>query len=271
MTTIEQVYGEAFSGSGPENYERYFVPSIGRPIADDLVGAANLRCGERVLDVACGTGVVTRLAAERVRPEGLVAGLDVTAAMLAVARAATPRDLSIQWYEASAEAMPLPDERYDVVLCQMGLQFMTDKLAALREMWRVLAAGGRIHLNVPGPKPRLFESMGEALARHLGDEAAAFTDLVFSLHDVGELSGLLEQAGFRDIDVRPQPKQLELPPPADFLWQYVYSTPMACAAAAAGPDARQALEAQVCAAWESFVVGRGIHLHVGMTLATAFK
>jgi ubiquinone/menaquinone biosynthesis C-methylase UbiE len=224
-----------------------------------------------VLDVACGTGVVTRLAAERVGPRGSVAGLDVNPSMLAVARAETRAGYASHWYEASAEAMPLSDGAYDVVLCQMGLQFIPNKLAALREMRRVLAPGGRIHLNVPGPKPPLFEIMSEAVARHLGTEAAGFTDLVFSLHDVGELHDLMEHVGFGDIDVRRRTMSLILPPPSDFLWQYIHSTPMACAAAAAGQQTLAALENDVTRGSQPFVTNVGMALEVGMTIATAHK
>ena len=83
--------------------------------------AAAIRPGERVLDVACGTGIVTRLAQERVGSEGTVAGLDPNPEMLAVARQAAPPEPRIDWYEAPAEAIPLPDESFDVVLCGMGL------------------------------------------------------------------------------------------------------------------------------------------------------
>jgi ubiquinone/menaquinone biosynthesis C-methylase UbiE len=272
MTTTQQVYGETYGGTGPENYQRYFVPAIGRPVADDLIEVAGLQPGERVLDVACGTGVVTRLAAERVGPRGSVAGLDVNPSMLAVARAETRAGCgSHHWYEASAEAMPLPDGAYDVVLCQMGLQFIPNKLAALRDMRRVLAPGGRIHLNVPGPKPPLFEVMREAVGRHLGAEAAGFTDLVFSLHDVGDLHDLMERAGFDDIDVHRRTMSLTLPPPSDFLWQYVYSTPMAGAAAAAGQQTLAALENDVTRGWKPFVTSAGMALEVGMTIGTAHK
>lgn len=271
MAMTQQVYGEAYSGTGPENYQRYFVPTIGRPVADDLIEVAGLRQGEHVLDVACGTGVVTRLAAERVGPKGSVAGLDVNPGMLEVARTETPPDLAIHWYEASAEAMPLPDNAYDVVLCQMGLQFIPNKLAALREMRRVLGAGGRIHLNVPGPKPPLFALMKEALARHLGSEVAGFTDIVFSLHDVTGVRDLLEQAGFRHIEVKAATKRLSLPPPADFLWQYVYSTPMACAATAANEETREALERDFCDSAVPLMSDDAIALEVGMTIASARK
>ena len=128
-------------------YEHHFVPAIGAPMAAELVRDAALSPGERVLDVACGTGVVARLAAPEVRPGGTVVGLDIDAGMLAVARSAAEPGASIEWHEASAEAMPLPDAAFDVVLCQMGLQFMPDQLAALREMRRVLARGGRYKIN----------------------------------------------------------------------------------------------------------------------------
>jgi ubiquinone/menaquinone biosynthesis C-methylase UbiE len=262
---------QPYSKSPPENYQRHFVPAIGAPVAEDLIEAAGLRTGERVLDVACGTGVVTRLAAEHVGSSGAAAGLDVNPGMLAVARASTPPGISINWYEASAEAMPLPDGSFDVVLCQMGLQFMPDKSAALREMRRVLDRGGRIYLNVPGPKPSLFGIMTEALARHIGPQAAAFGDLVFSLHDVDDMTRLLRDAGFREVDVRTRPKSLRLPAPADFLWQYVYSTPLVEPVSKAGAEQRKAFEQDVCSQWETLVTDGGLSLDVGVTMAAARK
>jgi len=271
MTMTEQVYGESFGGNPAENYQRFFVPAIGAPVAEDLMEVARLQPGERVLDVACGTGVVTRLAAEQVGVAGKLAGLDVNPGMLLVARSHTPPDISIDWYESSAESMPLPDEAFDVVLCQMALQFIPNKLAALREMRRVLDTGGRAFVTVPGPKPPLFAIMTDALARHLGPQAASFGDLVFSMHDVDELSELMRSAGFREVDVQAHSKTLRLPAPSDFLWQYINSTPIAEAAAQAGEAKRQALERDVCAQWQEFVLDGAMQMQVGMTTATAQK
>ena len=267
----QQVYGKSYGGTPAENYQRFFVPAIGAPVAKDLVDVARLQRGERVLDVACGTGVVTRLAAERVGAAGAVAGLDVNPGMLAVARSQTSPDISVDWYEATAELMPLPDEAFDVVLCQMGLQFVPNKLAALREMRRVLVTGGRALVTGPGPKPPIFAVMTDALARHLSAEAASFGDLVFSMHNVDELRDLMRSAGFREVDVQAKSKSLRLPAPRDFLWQYIDSTPLAEAAGRAGEAKRAALERDVCARWQAFVVDGTMQLQVGMTTVSALK
>jgi ubiquinone/menaquinone biosynthesis C-methylase UbiE len=267
----QQVCGETFRRNPAENYHCYFVPAIGAPMAEDLMDVARLQTGERVLDVGCGTGVVTRLAAECVGVAGNVVGLDVTPGMLAVARSQTPPGISIDWYEATAESMPLPDEAFDAALCQMALQFIPDKMAALREMRRVLDRGGRVLVTLPGPKPPLFAIMTDALARHLSPEAASFGDLVFSMHDVDEISELMRSAGFQQVDVQAKSKALHLPAPRDFLWQYINSTPMADAAAQASEGKRDALERDVCARWQEFVVDGFLSLQVGMTTATALK
>ena len=199
MTTTgapQQVFGQAFGPNPTENYERYFVPAIGAPLATALVAAATLRAGERVLDVACGTGIVARLSAEQVGAAGRVAGVDINAGMLAVARAAAASTAPpIQWYETSAEAMPLPAEAFDVVFCQLGLEFVMDKKAALAEMRRVLVASGRAYISVPTPTP-FFDVLEKALARHDLPGAAAFVRLVFSMRDAAELERLLLGAGF---------------------------------------------------------------------------
>lgn len=266
-----ELFYDSFGGTAPENYERYFVPAIGAPLARDLIEVAALRPDDRVLDVACGTGVVTRLAAERVGDEGSVAGSDVNPGMLAVARASAPPGAAITWYESGAEAMPLADGAFDVVLCQMGLQFFSNKPAALREMARVLAPGGRLVLSVPGPTPELFSIMADGLSRHAGPEVASFVRVVFSLHDAGELRHLLDGAGFRHVEVQAAPRTLRLPPPEEFLWQYLHSTPMAEAVAKLGEESRDALERLVCDRWREQTVDGALVLSVRMTTATARK
>jgi ubiquinone/menaquinone biosynthesis C-methylase UbiE len=271
MSQASRYYDESYAGGPAANYERYFVPAIGAPVARDLIEAAALTPGERVLDVACGTGVVTRLAAERVGTDGSVAGLDVNPGMLQVARSVTPPNLEISWYETGAEAMPLPDGAFDVVLCQMGLQFIADKLAALREMRRVLGPGGRLILNVPGPTPEPFALMEEALERQVSPEAGAFVHAVFSLYDAGELGELARRAGYDQVDVQIADKQLRLPPPREFLWQYAHATPLAQFVAQLGEERREALGREIAEAWKPFVRDGDTALTVRMATVSAVR
>ena len=103
-----------YGGTAPENYERYFVPAIGAPLAVDLLELAALRTGEHVVDVACGTGVVAKAAASRVGATGSVAGVDLNPGMLTVAEETTPADVTIQWHQAGADALPLAAGSVDV-------------------------------------------------------------------------------------------------------------------------------------------------------------
>ena len=211
---------------------------------------------------------MTRRAVERVGAGGTVAGLDINAAMLDVARSlASTAGAPIRWYESSAEAMPLPDETFDVVLCQLGLQFVPDKAAALREMRRVLVPGGRLLASVPGPSA-FFDVMDEAIARHVDAETAAFVRLVFSLYDPERLEALARDAGFRDVSVRTYAKTLRLPAPADFFWQYVQSTPLAATVAQVSDERRAALERDVVAGWQPWAVDGGITYQQNVAVTT---
>lgn len=266
-----QHFGNDYAGSSPENYQRYFVPAIGAPLAASLIRQADLHSGERVLDVACGTGIVTRLAVEQVGDTGTIAGLDPNPGMLAVARSVTPTGTGIEWHQAGAEKMPLSDESFDVVLCQMGLQFVPDKDAALREMYRVLVPGGRLVINLPGPTPRPFTVLEKAFAKHIGAEPAGFVNQVFSLSDTDEIKRLAVDAGFDDVAVRAETGELTLPAPAEFLWQYVHSTPLAGVVARVDGERLDALERDVAAAWQEFVEDGALMLRLRMVTATGRK
>lgn len=266
----QQTYGGTYKATAADNYQRYFVPAIGGPVALDLIEAARLQPGDRVLDVACGTGVVTRLAAEQVGPGGTVAGLDINPGMLATARSVTPAEAGIDWYESPAEAIPVEAGSFDVVLCQMGLQFFSDRQAGLKEMRRVLAPGGRVVFNLPGPIPAVFEVFEDGLARHVNPQAAEFASLVFSLHDPDEIRDLARGAGFGDVTISSGIKTLRVPPPNEFLWQYVDSTPLAEALDQVDQEKRAALEDEVCARWQqSFVDDGNLIIEVNMTTAVA--
>jgi ubiquinone/menaquinone biosynthesis C-methylase UbiE len=216
-------------GNAAEVYERQHVPAMFAPWAPTLLDLAGVQPGERVLDVACGTGVVARLAAARVGSGGRVVGLDVNAAMLAVARSLPAVEGSpTEWLESSALEIPLPDATFDVVLCQQGLQQFPDRPAALREMRRVLAGGGRLAASVwsriegsPG-----MAALVEALERHVGIEAANNRRAPFALGDADELRGLLAGAGFRDVRVRTLAETARFPSPEALVEAQLAATPL---------------------------------------------
>src|SRR5215211_5498345 len=217
------------SGSAAELYERYLVPAITGVWAADLVQRAALQPGERVLDVACGTGIVARLAAERVGAQGAVVGLDLNPAMLAVARALPQFAATITWTEASVLAMPFPDATFNVVVCQLGLQFFPDRPQALREMRRVLVPGGRMLLSVFGPLAHnpAPQALAEALERHLGPHTSAIKRAEHDLDDPAELDRLVTGAGFTAVTIETTTQHIHFPSPREYVRIQFAATPLA--------------------------------------------
>lgn len=212
-----------------EVYERYLVPALFRPLAAELIGRAAPQPGDRVLDVACGTGAVARQLPPLVGTDGTVVGLDFSPAMLDVAHSLPPSNPPIDWRLGSADAIPAPDASFDLVFCQQGLQFFPDRAAALREMRRVLAPGGRVVLSVSRGLEHqpVYAALNAAMERRLGSRAMAAP---FALGDADELRALLDGAGFRDTTVDPLVRTVRFPSPAQFVRLSVLG------AAAAVPD-----------------------------------
>jgi SAM-dependent methyltransferase len=245
-------------GTAPEVYERDLVPAVFGPWARLLVGLAELQPGESVLDLACGTGVVARIAAEMVGERGAVVAADLNPGMLAVARSLPARRAAtIEWKEANAAALPLSDEGFHAVLCQLGLQFFGDRAAALREMYRVLRAGGRVVLMVWRPIERSpgFAALAAALEGHIGPGAASIMRAPFSLGEADELTSLVAAAGFERLDLRGETGTVRFTSAERFVASYVAGSPLAGPVAAAPAPARAAMLAEVVAKLEPFVCG----------------
>lgn len=260
-----------FAGTIAENYSRFLVPAMFGPWGEDLVGLAAPRPGERVLDVACGTGVVTRLAARQAGP-GQVTGLDISSAMLEMARA-QPSEVPVSWREGSVLELPFADATFDVVLCQQGVQFFPDRAAGLREMARVLAPGGRLVLAAWSPIERSpgFDALAAALDRHVSAAAAAAARSPYSLSDAGELRGLLAAAGLADVAVDARTRLVRFGSPADLVGQYVRSSPIA-AVLGDVPDATlEPVARDVAAALADYVDDRGLAFPTESHLARAVR
>lgn len=196
------------------------APTLFAPWASHLVRSADPQPGERVLDVACGTGVVARRVAPRIGSNGMIIGLDLNPDMLAVARAvAKQMDLAIEWRQGRAEKLPFPDGNFDLVLCQFGLMLFSDRHAALTEMHRVLIKSGRVLLSVWQGLDRhpFYQALHDVSQRWLG--MSSVQD-VFALGDADELRGLLTDAGFQHVEIEPVSMTARFPNPEEFLdWE----------------------------------------------------
>ncbi len=184
-------------------YQQYMVPGIMIPGVQLMMRYAQPQAGERVLDVACGTGIVARTVAPLVGNQGKVTALDINPAMLKVAQEQpAPEGASIEWREGNALKMPLPDAAYDLVLCHQGLQFFPDKVAGLREMKRALVTGGRVLVNVQQSLMQnpIYLTFNDVLINQMKLPALAAP---FSFGDIEPLREALTEAGFREVNVTP--------------------------------------------------------------------
>jgi ubiquinone/menaquinone biosynthesis C-methylase UbiE len=192
----------AFVGEIPGNYDRYLGPILFHGYADDLAARLPVSAGMRVLETACGTGIVTRRLADRIRGHGSLVATDLNEAMIAHGRANVPGgpDL-VEWRQADATKLPFPDGSFDAVVCQFGLMFFRDKAAGVREAFRVLKPGGRYLFNVwdaivHNPVVRIAH---ETTATFFPTDPPTFYKVPFSLHDPEPVQALLAEAGFEEI------------------------------------------------------------------------
>jgi len=184
-----------------ELYEAAFVPGFFAQWSPTLCELAGVAEGHNVLDVACGTGIAARTAADHVGPTGNVTGVDLNQSMLTVAASVRP---DIRWRQGDAAALPFDDDSFDVVLCQMALMFFPDREAAIREMARVVRLGGSIAVAVPSALDRqpAFQPFVELAARLTGPEALSLLTTYFVCGDAGALAGTFESADLPVTDSR---------------------------------------------------------------------
>jgi len=203
-------WGAAFanaSGGGMQVYDDVLVPRMFVPWAELLLDHVAPREGESVLDVACGPGTVARRAAHRVGSAGRVTGCDLSPAMLAIARGkpAVEDGAPIEYFECPADALAVPDDTYDVVVCQQGLQFFPDRPAAVREMKRAARSGARIGVAVwcASEENPPFHALGSALGEVLGpDMEHSYRGGPWGFHQSEPLRRLFEDAGFSTVAVQ---------------------------------------------------------------------
>jgi len=230
-------------GSAPAVYQEFLVPAMFAPFAKRLVEHGCVRPGLRVLDVACGTGVVSRAAAVVAGTGGSVAGVDLGEPTVAIARSypAEENAAPIDYAQADATVLPFDAEDFDVVLSQQGLQFFPDRAAALAEMRRVLKPGGRVAVATWKDIEPPFSTIADALGRHVSSEAAQMMHSPFTLGDGATLAGLMSDAGFREVGVIDETIECTWASHPEFARRYIAASPIESVFAAASSHAQQAV------------------------------
>jgi len=197
-------------------YEALFVPALFRQWAPIVADIVEIKTGDRVLDIACGTGVLAREAAARAGQTGHVVGLDPHAGMLAVARKLSP---TIDWQQGTAEALPSPDRSFDAVVSQFGLMFFVDREKAIREMLRVMRPDGRCAVAVWDAIENLpaFAALVALLDRIAGTAAGDALRAPFVLGDRRELAALFSRAGAGAVEVATRQGAARFPSTHEFV------------------------------------------------------
>jgi ubiquinone/menaquinone biosynthesis C-methylase UbiE len=208
-----------------ETYESRFVPALFAEWAPHIVEMADVSQGDTVLDVACGTGIVARTAADRVGSDGRIVGLDLNEAMLTVARRVQP---DVEWRQGDAADLPFPDGTFDAVLCQMGLMFFPDRTKALREMGRVAKADATIGVVVPSSlaSQPAYGPFVELVGRHAGPEAVSLVSTYWVCGDLDELTDLIDAGGLAVVGARTRLGTARFDSIDEFVATEVESTPL---------------------------------------------
>jgi ubiquinone/menaquinone biosynthesis C-methylase UbiE len=218
----------SFIGDIPAIYDRYLGPILFEPYAEDL--AARLpKSATDVLEVAAGTGRVTRQLLAKAGPEARLVATDLNPAMLDVARAVVGEDARLTFAQADAQALPFGDASFDAVVCQFGLMFCPDKALALREMRRVLRPAGRLLFNV-------WDALGvntftrivhQLVVKRFPDDPPMFYTTPFSMADADATRALVEGAGFARVEVETVARVARAPSAADLARGLVSGNPLA--------------------------------------------
>jgi ubiquinone/menaquinone biosynthesis C-methylase UbiE len=219
---------KVFAGSIPEIYERYFVPLIFEPYAADLARRLQGAKAERVLEIAAGTGVVTRAIAARLPSTARITATDLNEPMLnhAKTKLADPR---VTWKVADAQTLPFDDQTFDAVVCQFGAMFFPDKVKAYKEARRMLKPGGRYFFNVWDriSDNEFADVVTQTLAEMFPSDPPLFMARTpHGHHDIARIRADLEAAGFSDISTEAKDERSKAPSARDVGVAYCEGSPL---------------------------------------------
>lgn len=261
-------------------YEAVFVPAMLDPLARITIKQIEVRRGERLLDLACGTGIVARHVAPLLGEDGTIVAVDVSPEMLAKARSLpTPAGARIEWREGDATNLDLPDGTFDIVICQQGLQYLSDPAAGVAECRRTLTDRGRVAFSTWRSLEHapLFKDMCEVEARHLEKLGVTYEELAapFLMDSADELRKLFETAGFRQVAVTEVPMEARFPSAANFVKDvegaYASVMPQFAEDPSAFEDFVEKVERDMRATVERYRDGDGVRFPMKAHLTTAHR
>jgi SAM-dependent methyltransferase len=189
-----------FTGGIPDYYDRYLGPVLFTDFADDIAQRTAAAGPARVLELAAGTGIVTRRLRDRLPADTHLTATDLNPSMLAVARTKFQPGEQVDFQQADATALPFPDGAFDAIVCQFGVMFFPDKNRSYREVHRVLAPNGRYLFNVWDPSRGLHPTT-EVVASFFPVDPPQFYKVPFSYHRIDPIKDSLEAAGFIDLRI----------------------------------------------------------------------
>jgi ubiquinone/menaquinone biosynthesis C-methylase UbiE len=217
----------SFDGEIPKNYDRYLGPILFSPYADDL--ADRLPAGlEDVLELACGTGILTRSLLNRLQPAARLIATDLSPQMLGYAEGRDGSSDRVQWRQADATALPFPDAAFDAAVCQFGVMFFPDKVAAMKGVRRVLRPGGSFLFNVWGrlEDNDLARVADRSLRELFSDDPPGFLSVPHGYYERGVIRSVLEEAGFQDVSIVEVARRIEGAPARDFAAGVINGSPI---------------------------------------------
>jgi ubiquinone/menaquinone biosynthesis C-methylase UbiE len=190
-----------FVGSIPTAYDRYLGPLLFQPYAEDLAARLRVEENSSVLELACGTGILTRVLRTGLSSTVKLTATDLNEPMFRRAASKFGEDEPVQWLQADACSLPFSDRMFDAVVCQFGIMFAPDKALAAREAHRVLKPGGLFLFNVWDAMKYnpLGQITHETIASYFDKDPPAFYQVPFGYHNQDEIKRVLEETGFREI------------------------------------------------------------------------
>jgi ubiquinone/menaquinone biosynthesis C-methylase UbiE len=263
------VHGRPLATSVPEMYDRFLVPAVFGPWADEFLHWFGVHEGDRVLDLACGTGALSDRLRPRVGVQGRVVGLDLNPLMLAVARSHLPKQ-PIPCCQADAARLPFRDCSLDAALCHHGLQLIVDHDRTIAELHRVVRPGGRVGLSVwasidhsPG-----YRALATVMARHFGDPIAErYRQGPFGYGLPARAERTLRAAGFTQIQVETCERPVAFPSVVQFVRCYLEGPPFS----AASPATRARILAELESELHEFVTPTGLSFPIKAHFARAYR